>query len=60
MQMCYLGVEIINNKTYQKWINMKKAPMGEVEESIVVEEENNSIMQRRGLIIGKKIPLKKY
>ena len=58
--MCYFGLEILNNQTYQKWVNMKKAPMGEVEESINVDEENNSIMQRRGLILGKKIPLKKY
>ena len=62
MQLSYFGVELINNGIYQKWLNRKKAPKEEIEESIYVEnEENNtSVLQRRGLVLGKRIPMKKY
>lgn len=51
------GVEIVNNNIYQKWLNRKKGKEENIEESILVEEEG--ALQRRGLVLGKKLPLKK-
>jgi len=59
MLLSYFGMETLNNNIYQKWLNKKKAMKDEIEESIFVDEEN-SILQRRGLVLGKKVPMKKY
>jgi hypothetical protein len=59
MLLSYFGLETLNANVYQKWLNRKKAPKEEIEESIFVDEDN-SILQRRGLVLGKKIPMKKY
>lgn len=59
MLLSYFGIETLNNNIYQKWLNRKKAPKEEIEESILVEEDN-SILLRRGLVLGKRIPMKKY
>ena len=59
MLLSYFGVETLNSNVYQKWVNRKKAPREEIEESILVDEEN-SMLLRRGLVLGKRVPKKKY
>lgn len=59
MLLSFFGIETLNNNIYQKWLNRKKAPREEIEESILVEEDN-SVLLRRGLVLGKRIPMKKY
>lgn len=60
-QLCYFGVEIINANIYQKWVNSHKInkEKEEIEESIVVSDEV-PILQRKGLVLGKKFPMKQY
>lgn len=55
--LSHFGVEIVNHISHQKWMNRKKGKE-DIEESIVVEEEA-ATLQRRGLVLGKKFPLKK-
>lgn len=57
--MSYFGVETLNSGIYQKWLSRKKGPKEEIEESILVDEDV-SILQRRGLVLGKKVPMRKY
>ena len=44
MLLSFFGIETLNNNIYQKWLNRKKAPREEIEESILVEEDTSILL----------------